>query len=50
MRWAWNVACMGEKGMHIGFWWESQKEHLHIGGRIILKSWRQDGVIWTGFI
>jgi hypothetical protein len=32
---------MGRRGMHIGFWWESQKERnhedLHVGGRIILK-------------
>jgi hypothetical protein len=26
MRWAGHVACMEGKGMHIGFWWESQKE------------------------
>jgi hypothetical protein len=33
---------MGEKGMHIGFWWKSQRgrglyEDLDIGGMIILK-------------
>jgi hypothetical protein len=45
------------RGMHIGFWWESQEERNHledldIGGRIILK-WileRQDEVVWTGLI
>jgi hypothetical protein len=26
MRWAGHVARMGRIGMHIGFWWESQKE------------------------
>jgi hypothetical protein len=26
MRWAGHVARMGETGMHIGYWWESQKE------------------------
>jgi hypothetical protein len=26
IRWAGGVACMGERGMHIGFWWENQKE------------------------
>jgi hypothetical protein len=32
----------GERGTHIGFWWESQKdkdhwEDLDVGGKIILK-------------
>jgi hypothetical protein len=26
MRWARHVAQMGLRGMHIGYWWESQKE------------------------
>jgi hypothetical protein len=26
MRWAGHVARMGSRGMHIGYWWESQKE------------------------
>jgi hypothetical protein len=25
VRWAGYIASMGEKGMHVGFWWESQK-------------------------
>jgi hypothetical protein len=29
MRWAGNVARMGEKGMHVEFRWESQKERDH---------------------
>jgi hypothetical protein len=30
IRWAWNVARMGKKrGMHIGYWWESQNERDH---------------------
>jgi hypothetical protein len=26
MRWAENVARMVRTGMHVGYWWESQKE------------------------
>jgi hypothetical protein len=26
VRWAGHVAHMGRRGMHTGFWWESQKE------------------------
>jgi hypothetical protein len=26
MRWAGHVARMGRRGMHVGYWWESQKE------------------------
>jgi hypothetical protein len=29
MRWAGRVVCMGQRGMHIGLWWESQKEKDH---------------------
>jgi hypothetical protein len=25
-RWAGHVACRGLRGMHKGFWWESQNE------------------------
>jgi hypothetical protein len=42
MRWTGHIARMGKRGMHIGFWLESQKERDHyedldVGGRIILK-------------
>jgi hypothetical protein len=42
MRLAGYVARMGRRGMHTGFWWESQKERDHyefldVDGRIILK-------------
>jgi hypothetical protein len=29
MRWAGYVVRMGRGGMHIGFWWGSQKERVH---------------------
>jgi hypothetical protein len=29
MRWAGHVAGMGRRGMHTGFWWESQIERDH---------------------
>jgi hypothetical protein len=41
MRLAEQLACMGERGMHIGFWWKKQekdhKEDLDVGGRIKIK-------------
>jgi hypothetical protein len=42
MKYAGNVACMGIRGMHIGLWWEIQKQRDHqeegdIDGRIILR-------------
>jgi hypothetical protein len=57
MRWAGHVARMGRRGIHIGYWRESQKERGHckdqaVGGWAILKYIleRQDGMVWTGSI
>jgi hypothetical protein len=42
MRWAGYVGRMGKRGIHIGYWLESQKEKDHqkyedVGGLAILK-------------
>jgi hypothetical protein len=29
MRWAGHIAQMGRRGMHVRYWWESQKERDH---------------------
>jgi hypothetical protein len=29
MRWTGLAARMGRRGMHIGYWWESQRERNH---------------------
>jgi hypothetical protein len=54
---SWARSTNGRRGMHVGFWWESQKErdhyeNLHVGGRIVLQLIlvREYGVVWTGLI
>lgn len=55
MRWAGNVARVGRRQTHRGFWWGRQKEKFHLedlgkDGRKILKRKlnKQDGgVDWT---
>jgi hypothetical protein len=57
MTWAGHVARMGRRGMHIGYWWEIQKERDHwededVRGWTILK-WileKYDGMEWIGLI
>jgi hypothetical protein len=29
MRWAGHVAPIGRRGLHVGYWWESQKKRDH---------------------
>jgi hypothetical protein len=47
MKWAGRVAHIGGRGMHTGFWCESQKKRdLDAGGRITLKLTLEKG--WGG--
>jgi hypothetical protein len=57
MRWAGHVARMDRKGMHIGYWWERQKEKDHwedrdVGGWTILgrNLERYGGMVWIGWM
>jgi hypothetical protein len=51
--WAGHVARMGEREVHIGYWWECQKERDHLGRPRrrgvdnIKMDFRQDGMVWT---
>jgi hypothetical protein len=52
IRWAGHIARMGRRGMHIGYWSESQTErdhweHLDVGGWTILK-WILREIGWDG--
>jgi hypothetical protein len=43
---------MGRRGIHIGYWWESQKERKHwkdqdVGGWTVLE-WILDTMGWDG--
>jgi hypothetical protein len=57
MRWTGHVAWMERKGIHIRYWWESQKVRDHwedqdIDGWTILK-WileKDIGLIWIGLL
>jgi hypothetical protein len=50
MRWAGSVARMGRRGMHIGYWWESQKERDHWEDqdniKMDLREIGWDGMVW----
>jgi hypothetical protein len=45
-----QIACVGSRGIHTRFWWETRKGN--VGGRIILK-WileKEDGIVWIELI
>jgi hypothetical protein len=50
MRWEEHVAQMVRRGMHIGYWWESQKERPRRRWvnniKIDLREIVWDGVYW----
>jgi hypothetical protein len=50
MRWAWHVARIGRRGMHVGYWWENQKERDHWGDqdniKMDLREIGWDGMDW----
>jgi hypothetical protein len=50
MRWAGHIAQMGSRGMHIGYWWGSQKSPLARPGRRWVDNIKMDlgGMEWSG--
>jgi hypothetical protein len=52
MRWVGHVARMGSRGMHIGYWWESQARPLGTPRRRwvdnIKMDLKTDGMGWYG--
>jgi hypothetical protein len=47
MRWAGHVARMWRRGMHLGYWWESQKERDHWDNiKMDLRDIGWDGMDW----
>jgi hypothetical protein len=46
MSWAGHVARMGRRGMHIGYWWEGQKERDQLENkdieRWIILKWTKE--------
>jgi hypothetical protein len=50
IRWAGHVARMGRRGMHIGYWWGSQKEgdprRWVDNIKMVLREVEWDGMDW----